>query len=165
VATAPEVESLGIPSFRYPGSVNRSPCKIQKGQSSEVREGHSFVQIFQAIEDEPMDDGEEGGQAQQSIHVEASAAVTWLTELRTECKNGRRNGDARGLEAALSARCPSHAGGLTDQRPIQVLQGGIAVKRKVRHLDCRAPDHEHTAKMIQLVAKSEHFAGVVGEGM
>lgn len=112
-----------------------------------------------------MDDGEEGGQAQQRIHVEASAAVAWLTELRTECKNGRRNGDARGLEAALSARCPSHTRGLTDQRPIQVLQGGIAVKRKVRHLDCRAPDHEHSAKMIKFVAQSEHFAGVVGEGM
>ena len=45
---------------------------------------------------------EERGKAEDSVHVELSAAVGWLAELGTECEDGGRDGGGRCLEGCLS---------------------------------------------------------------
>lgn len=87
VARAVNVKGSRKPLFRNAGSVNHSPRPIHEAKAQKVRNGHSSVLHFPAVEEDAVDDGDEGRETEERKHDGAHDAVCGSAEFGLHCQD------------------------------------------------------------------------------
>ena len=85
VAGAIDVEGPGIPFLRQPCGVDDGARPVQQTQSQEVGYGHASILHFPAVEYNAVDDGDKGGESEESEHGRSHDAVGGTAEFGLHC--------------------------------------------------------------------------------
>ena len=102
VARAVDVEGAGIPLFGDAGRVDGRAGAVEETETQKVRDGHASVLHFPAVEEDAVDDGDEGGEAEEGKHGGPHDAVGGTAEFGLHCEDCAAEGGCCRLGGAVS---------------------------------------------------------------
>ncbi len=78
-----DIEGICKPAFWDTSRVEGSASHVQQAKNDEIRHRLPLILHFPAVDDDPVGDWDEYGEAEERIHRHAHIAVRWRAELMT----------------------------------------------------------------------------------